>query len=289
MRMRKLKCVLGLLLLVSPVLGQQLSVRLGNPVAKTTVISAEIKHEGSFELQRTTSLPTNWASIATFNSLPGTNTFTDARTNNRAFYRVFRLNLPPVVTAHPSGTTNFVNQEVRLEAAATGSWPIRYQWMKDGQPVVGGTSNKLTFPGTVGLSGNYTLLISNLWGLALSSPAIIKTVNPVATSISGKKIRYVVKGAQGSYVSNGSFETIYNSAGFFNTVGSRVDLNDAGSWQYGTFPNQPIGRVLIGNDSFIYPNGAAIDLTFTNFTAGTFNLQAANRPGSQFGDFTFID
>jgi len=285
--MSKLKCALALLLFVFPVLAQKLSGRIGNPAARTFVIAAEIKDEGSFELQRAAGIPANWAAITSFNSFPGTNTYSDSRTNNHRFYRLVRLNIPPAITTQPIGVTNRVNQEVRLEAAATGSWPIRYQWLKDAQPIPGATSNKLVFAGKENLSGNYRLLVSNSWGLVLSSVAAVKSINPVATNIAGKKIRYVIKGAVGGFINSGNFEATYNAQGFYNTVGSSVFLNDAGNWQYGLFNGQNIGRIQY--TSFIYANGAALDLTFTNASAGTFNLQEFDRSGSQFGDFIFIE
>jgi hypothetical protein len=285
--MSMLKCALAFLLSVSPILAQKLTGRIGNPAARTFVIYAEIKDEGSFELQRASTISSSWLSITNFNSFPGTNVYSYARTNNHHFYRLVQLNIPPVITNQPTGTTNLVNQEVRLEAAATGSWPLRYQWLKDGQPVAGATSNKLIFVGKENLSGNYNLLVSNSWGLALSSAAAVKSVNPVATNIAGKKIRYVIKGAVGSYISSGNFEATYNAQGFYNATGSSVFLNDAGNWQYGLFSGQNIGRIIYS--SFIYANGAAIDLTFTNVNTGTFTLQEFERGGGQFGDFSFIE
>ncbi len=290
-RMSKLKCVLAFLLVVSPAFGQKLSGRVGNPAAKTYIVSSEILHEGTFELQRAFSLASNgssWVTLTNFNSFPGTNTFSDARTNHHGVYRLVRLNVPAVVTSHPVGVTNLVNQEVRLEGSATGSWPLRFQWLRNGQPIDGATSNKLIFSGREHLSGNYHLLASNAWGLSLSTPAVVKTINPVVTNISGKKIRFVVKSAQGSYIGVGSFETTYHALGNFYTVGSRVELNDSGYWQYGLLNDPAMSRIFL-TGSFIYPNNALIDLTFTNTASGKFSLQEFDHAGGQFGDFLFID
>jgi hypothetical protein len=285
--MSKLKCLLILSLLASPAFAQKLSARLGTPAAKSLFISAEIRHEGSFELQRTVGVGTNWVALTNFNSFPGTNTFSTARTNKQNFYRVVRLNIPPAITAQPVGATNYIGKEIQLEGGASGSWPLRYQWLKNTQPIASATSNKLTLKGGVDLSGNYSLVASNLWGVALSTAVSVKVINPVAADIAGKKIRYAIKGAQGGAISTGSFDTTYSSLGSYGAVSNDAFLNDSGYWQYGVFSGQPVGRILISG-SFIYPDGTVTDLTFTNETSGTYLLQTPNQAQRQFGDFTFV-
>jgi hypothetical protein len=285
--MSKLRCVLFLLVLVDPAFAQKLTGRLGNP-ARPFSITAEIRDEGSFELQRSLGSLTNWVAFTNFNSFPSTNTYGDSRTNLRSFYRLVRLNIPAAITAQPVGATNFAGQEIRLEAAATGSWPLRFQWLKDGQPVEGANSNKLVLSGLVAQSGSYHLVVSNLWGAALSTATAVKIVNPVATNIAGRKIRYVVKGAQGGAIGSGTFDTTYFAAGNYSAVSSNnANLNDQAFWQYGFSTTQPIGRISLIN-SFLYPNGSVLDLTFTNETSGTYLIQVPNSAARQSGDFTFV-
>ena len=280
-------CAVFLLLLVSPVLGQKLTLRKGSDAAKNVIIAAPVLHEGSFQLQEVPDLFASWTTVTNFNAFPGTNTFSFLYTEKQRFYRLVRLNEPVAITAHPAGTTNLVNEEVRLEAAATGSWPLRYQWFRNGQAVPGATSNRLVFSGRTDLSGNYHLRVSNLWSSALTSTAVVKTINPVATNIADRKIRYVIKGAQGSYINSGTFDTTYYGQGHYTTVSTSQNLNDAGNWQYGALTTPGAGRILL-QSFFIYPNGAIVDLTFTNTTGGTFNLQEVNRGGRQFGEFVFV-
>ena len=266
--------------------GQKLSGRLGNP-ARPFTITAEILDEGSFELQRSLGSLTNWLAFTNFNSLPATNTYGDVRTNKLSYYRLVRLNIPPVITVQPMGATNFVGREIQLEGAATGSWPLRYQWLKDNQPLAGATSNKLVLSGLVQQSGNYKLVITNLWGAATSADATVKITNPVATSLADRKIRYVIRGGTGGAVASGSFDTTYFAVGNYSSVSSNQSLNDQAFWQYAYSNTQPIGRItLIG--SFIYPDGTINDLTFTNETSGTYLIQVPGSTARQFGDFTFI-
>src|SRR5688500_14926626 len=116
-RMSKLKCVLILLVFVSPVLAQKLTGRLGNP-ARPFTITAEIQHEGSFELQPSVDSLTNWLAVTNYNSLPATYTFSDSRTNKIAPYRLVSLNIPPAITTQPVGATSYAGQQVQLEGAA---------------------------------------------------------------------------------------------------------------------------------------------------------------------------
>jgi hypothetical protein len=284
--MSKLKCVLILFMVVSPVMAQKLSGRLGNP-ARPFEVRAEILDEGSFELQRALGSLTNWTAFTNFNSFPGTNTYVDSRTNNRSFYRLMRLSVPAVITAQPVGATNFLSQEVRLVAGTTGSWPMRFQWLKDGQPVEGATSSTLVLSGVLAASGNYRLAVSNSWNQALSEAAAVQIINPVATNLAGKKIRYVIRGGQGGAVSSGSFDTTYFALGNYSSVSSNASLNDQAFWQYGFSSTQPIGRIFL-TGSFLYPDGSVVDLTFTNLTSGTYLIQVPNSTARQNGDFTFI-
>lgn len=285
--MSKLKCVLALLLLAIPLQAQRLTARLGNPAAKNLVISAQILHEGSFTLQRSFSAFTNWVSLTNFNAFPGTNTFTDPRTNKQSYYRLVRLNVPAELTSEPVGSTNFPHEEVRLEANYTGSWPIRFQWYKDSAPIAGANTNKLLLTNRADHTGRYQLIASNLWGQDVSATVNVKTINPANTNIAGKKIRYVIRGREGNYIGAGTYDTTYFSVGNYSTISENEFLNDQGFWQYGALTTTGVGRILM-NQSFIYPNGAAMDLTFTNHTSGTFLLRETNRPGGQRGDFTFI-
>lgn len=271
-----------------PVFSQNLTGRPGNPAARTYSISAQILDEGSFQLQRSGAGLSNWTTHASFNAHPGTNGFSDTITNAQSYYRLFRLTNPPTITNAPVGITNFYNQEVRLQVGFTGSWPLRIYWYKDGELLPAATTNVLTFAGRTNLSGNYSVAISNNWGIALSTPVAVKTINPVAATVRDKKIQHVIRGAQNGFVNSGTFETTYGGFGY-TTTSSNFSLNDQGQWQYGAL-NENIGRAYWMPGGFVYPNGAYVDMTFTNLTEGTFNLRI---PGSdtvrQFGDFRFTN
>lgn len=277
--------------MMAPICAQQLT---GRPTLRLPnfIVSAEILHEGSFELQRSGPGLTNWTAMTNFNALPGTNSFTDTITNQQRYYRMVRFTNAPVITTQPVGVTNFYDQEVRLVGAATGSWPLKYFWYRDGELVPGATSNVLVYAGRTNLSGSYVMAASNSWGIALSTAVAVKTIHTVPSSIMGKKIQYVIKGQEGGFIGTGSFETTYGNFGY-QTTSSNFNLNDIGQWQYGVLtqngePSGNTGRALwIGG--FVYPNGAMVDMTFTNVTEGTYNLQLPNFNGRQFGEFKVVE
>lgn len=286
-RMSKLKCLLILLVSVYPAFAQKLSGRLGNP-ARPFIVTAEILDEGSFQLQRSLGALTNWVAYTNFNSFPGTNTYGDVRTNLQSYYRLVRLNIPAALTNEPVGATNFVGHQIELQGGGSGSWPLRFQWMKNGEAIPGATSNKLVLAAAALTdNGNYRLLVSNLWGLDLSAVAAVKVANPVATNLAGRKIRYVIRGGQGGVVTTGSFDTTYTPLQTYSAVSNNAFLNDQGFWQYIFSLSQPLSRITISG-SFIYPDGTFTDLTFTNETSGTFSTQVPNTSARQFGDFSFI-
>jgi hypothetical protein len=261
---------------------QTLSGRRGNPVAQTFNISAEILDEGSYQLQRSGGGLSNWAAHAAFNAYAGTNGFSDTITNAQSFYRLIRLTNAPALTHQPVGITNYFDQEVRLEVGYTGSWPIRIYWYKDGELLPSVTTNIYTFAGRTNLSGNYSVTVSNHWGVTETTPFSVKTVNPVAATVRDKRIQHVIRGGQG-FITSGSFETTYGPFGY-TTTSSNFNLNDQGQWQYGVI-NGNTGRAVWQAGGFVYPNGAWLDMTFTNFNEGTYTLQVPNFNGFQVGDF----
>src|SRR5688500_2455332 len=152
-----------ILLTVAPLCAQEVSGRRSVRLPIYTV-SAEILHEGSFQFERSGVSVTNWIAVTNFNAYPGTNSFSDTLTNQHRFYRLTRFTESAAITNQPIGLTNFYDQEVRLEAGVSGSWPIRVWWTKDGTVVAGATSNVLVFAGRTNLSGSYKLTVSNSWG-----------------------------------------------------------------------------------------------------------------------------
>jgi hypothetical protein len=78
----------------------------------------------------------------------------------------------PGIIAQPQDLVAIAGTPAGLVAAANGTPPLRYQWMKDGTPLPGASSPMLTFPSVqLGDRGNYYLLVENDFGTAASEVA----------------------------------------------------------------------------------------------------------------------
>lgn len=84
---------------------------------------------------------------------------------------------PPSVRESPVSQTRFAGgkgggAEVRFRALATGTPPLFYQWMRDGNPLTGQTGPELILPSAVPSdSGRYEVWVSNDLGTARSDAA----------------------------------------------------------------------------------------------------------------------
>lgn len=88
----------------------------------------------------------------------------------------------PVITVNPVGATNlYEGDSYKLSAAAFGSRPLAYQWLKDGTNIPDATSLSLALSNvTTNEAGQYRLVVTNAAGSATSVVAQI-TVNTFAS------------------------------------------------------------------------------------------------------------
>jgi hypothetical protein len=87
----------------------------------------------------------------------------------------------PHLTSHPSGRTNMAGSAATFSVVATGTAPLLYQWRHEGTNLVGQTAASLTVPNVqADAAGNYSVVVSNSVGYAISSNALL---TPTAISI----------------------------------------------------------------------------------------------------------
>lgn len=108
----------------------------------------------------------------------------------------------------PTGTT-FKGTSFVLSSAASGTAPLAYQWRRGGAPIVGATNAAYTnLSAVVADSGSYDVVVTNLYGAATSSPAVVAitdVVQPVVTTAPlsrsaypGYTVSFTVVGTGGS-------------------------------------------------------------------------------------------
>ncbi|MCX6947607.1 MAG: immunoglobulin domain-containing protein [Verrucomicrobia bacterium] len=102
----------------------------------------------------------------------------------------------PVITLQPVSITNTVGGGVTFQVTATNPAgipsPLTYQWYKNGTAIPAGTNpNLIILPLTIAEAGNYSVVVSNSYGVVTSSIASLTvnkatpiiTVAPTATPI----------------------------------------------------------------------------------------------------------
>ncbi len=87
---------------------------------------------------------------------------------------LYTKELPPYVSAGPTGTNALIGGSVTFRVAATGSTPLGYQWRRNGDALPGATNSSLTLGQlTPEDAGNYTVTVTNGAGAATSTPAML--------------------------------------------------------------------------------------------------------------------
>lgn len=84
---------------------------------------------------------------------------------------------PPVITGATERLVRPAGQAAWLELGAVSAWPVHYQWLKDGSPLIGATQPLLRFPAlTSHDTGWYRLVASNAGGAVTSAPVRVVAV-----------------------------------------------------------------------------------------------------------------
>ncbi len=95
---------------------------------------------------------------------------------------VFRLNapMPPHINVQPTNQTVYVGLDVSFSVQAGGTAPLSYQWRKNGTNLVeggriSGSTGSTLLIGSVALadSGNYSVVVSNVYGSVTSTDAVL--------------------------------------------------------------------------------------------------------------------
>ena len=102
--------------------------------------------------------------------------------------------VPPFFFATPSSQTNFVGSNTTFTVTAAGSVPLSYQWRFNGTNLAGATDSALTLTNLqLSQAGSYSVAVSNLGGVTMTSNAQLTLIYPPA----------VVRAANLSVISGG--------------------------------------------------------------------------------------
>ncbi len=85
---------------------------------------------------------------------------------------------PPAIGAHPSSATTYDGETIALSVEASGQGPFSYQWMKDGEDILGATSSTLTIStASASDDGDYTVAVMSQTGSVVSDVASLSIQN----------------------------------------------------------------------------------------------------------------
>jgi hypothetical protein len=85
----------------------------------------------------------------------------------------------PEISSHPSSRVALEGWVVNLSVTASGTAPLAYQWLKDGDPIPGAIAAGLSLgPVSQDEAGEYSVRVSNDAGVAISNPAAVTVLVP---------------------------------------------------------------------------------------------------------------
>ncbi len=147
---------------------------------------------------------------------------------------VLTVNVPPGITGQPQSVTAAVGSNVTFTVTATGTLPLEYQWRFNGTNLAAATGSAYTrTDAQLADAGSYSVIVSNLAGMAVSDDAVLLVTQPAPPQITGisfvpeGQIRLEVSGAPGHY----AVEATTNLAGWleltnFTTTGDSFEYVD---------------------------------------------------------------
>ncbi len=98
-------------------------------------------------------------------------------------HQTFGVGLPLLITTQPTNQTVVLGNNATFSVTASGIATVGYQWQFNGTNLSGSTSSSYTRTGTTAVqAGNYTVVITNLYGSITSSVAVL-TVSKLTPNV----------------------------------------------------------------------------------------------------------
>ncbi len=183
---------------------------------------------------------------------------------------------PPAITSQPANVIVAQSSNVAFTVTASGTAPLTYQWLKNGSPISGATSNVLTLTAvTTNDAASYSVLVTNIVGSIASSSATLTVLVP-PTIITAPASATVTQGNSAAFtvIASGTAPLTYQ------WLKNGVNISGATS---ATLTFASAATTDAANYSVTVANAAG------NATSGTATLTVqtppsiATQPASQFG------
>jgi hypothetical protein len=144
--------------------------------------------------------PLVWLTTSDFSDYTVTGTNAGIRADG-----VFAIPAAPVLVASPAGTNVFAGKNVSLNASASATGTLNYQWyqngagLADGAGISGSQSSLLSFtPAATNQSGSYFVVVTNQLGSVTSSVAILNVVPVPALNFSSSTNGFALNALNGA-------------------------------------------------------------------------------------------
>ena len=188
-------------------------------------------------------------------------------------YQTVAGGIAPSITEQPLRQAVLMGQAATFTVIATGTAPLSYQWLKNGQAIPGATSPVYTTPATTaGDDGTiFSVSVSNTAGSTVSSPAIL-SVNSAAGQLTPSPTG-VAFGTVSIGTTSAASVTLTNTSSDYVTI-SNVSVSGPGFNANGV----PTGIILAPGEA------ATLNVTFAPAATGdatgsvTINSDAAGSP-----------
>ena len=173
---------------------------------------------------------------------------------------------PPAILTQPQSQTNAVGVNISFSVAASGSGTLNYQWLFNGTNLSGATANPLLLANSqLTNSGNYSVIVTNLFGSATSSNAVLLltnappsiTVPPQSQSIlAGQSVAFSVA-ATGTPPLN--YQWLFNGTNIFGATTNSFSLANVQATNGGNY------SVIVSNFAgSVTSSPALLTVVFTN-------------------------
>jgi hypothetical protein len=162
--------------------------------------------------------------------------------------------IDPTIIAPPLSRTAIAGDIATLSVSADGTHPLSYQWRQNGTDLAGGTSSRLTFTGiNAANQGNYTVVVSNALGNAITSSVATLTVLATPATLLAQwdfnNTNALAADAPDASIGSGTAAIVANKGSF--TGGSSSDPAGApgssnSGWNSTKYPSQGTSNKLSG-------------------------------------------
>jgi hypothetical protein len=188
---------------------------------------------------------------------------TNAYGTNNSSVTFNAVNAAASISVQPLSTTRIAGFPFNFSVTATGTPPLTYYWELGNNVVQAGTASNYTATASLANAGSYTVVVSNVTGITVTSTPAILTVNPVPGGYGGAVVASGPIAFWRLDETNGSIA--HDEIGGNDGTYLNVTLGQLPG--YSVLDSNETAVAFNGLNSYVRISGTAINFTgHTNFT-----------------------